>query len=263
MKAKESLENIGFFYVCKGCHCWFEQKFGQSVPTTGNVKFVPSHAPSIGHHKCPNCNGPMNIAGPLWLSNLHDKTFVKSVLNHIMDRDAYKTKSRMLGMLSLVNEELTNSSLYYTLDDLCSVMHCEMPVMKIFRSVLLNANYQVSYSHCNKNSIKTDAPNEFIWQIMKEWCSTHSINDRWLKEEFRAFQIIKNVPTFEPTDKIEKIDFTLREDALPESKKQKLVRYQVSPPFWGPKQKPKRKNNDNDDKNEKTISKEKVIILVF
>jgi tRNA (guanine26-N2/guanine27-N2)-dimethyltransferase len=32
----------------------------------------------------------------------------------------------------------------------------------------MNANYEVSYSHCSKNSIKTNAPSEIIWDLLRE-----------------------------------------------------------------------------------------------
>lgn len=55
MRAKESIKNIGFYFLCNGCHSFYKQNYGQSVPTSGNVKFVPDKFPSIGP-KCPNCN---------------------------------------------------------------------------------------------------------------------------------------------------------------------------------------------------------------
>ena len=41
--------------------------------------------------------------------------------------------------------------------------------MVVFRSALLNAGYKVTFSHANKVSIKTDAPNEVIWDIVRAW----------------------------------------------------------------------------------------------
>ncbi len=34
------------------------------------------------------------------------------------------------------------------------------------RSPLLNAGYRVSFSHAGKNSLKTDAPNSFSWDVV-------------------------------------------------------------------------------------------------
>ncbi len=54
MKAKESLNNIGFFYICNGCHSFYKQDFGKTVPTSGNVKFIPNCDFMSG--VCPNCD---------------------------------------------------------------------------------------------------------------------------------------------------------------------------------------------------------------
>ena len=53
MKAKESVQNIGFVYVCSSCHSFYQQDFGKSVPTHGNVKFI--HNNDFISNTCPNC----------------------------------------------------------------------------------------------------------------------------------------------------------------------------------------------------------------
>ena len=50
-----------------------------------------------------------------------------------------------------------------------SIVRCQTPPMVVFRSALLNAGYKVTFSHANKVSIKTDAPNEVIWDIVRAW----------------------------------------------------------------------------------------------
>jgi hypothetical protein len=37
---------------------------------------------------------------------------------------------------------------------------------------------------------------------------------------------------------------------LPNSKKEKMIRFQTAPPNWGPKAKPKRKLNEGDEEEE-------------
>ena len=98
----------------------------------------------------------------------------------------------MIGMLNLVAEELENP-FYYVLDDISSIMHCETPNHGIFRSAIINANYNVSYSHCNKNSIKTDAPTEFVFSILKKWIEMKPIKEKWLTPEYKVFHILKNL----------------------------------------------------------------------
>lgn len=50
-----------------------------------------------------------------------------------------------------------------------SIVRCDTPSMIKFRSALLNAGYNVSFSHTNKQSIKTDAPTTVIWDIVRAW----------------------------------------------------------------------------------------------
>lgn len=240
MKAKESLNNIGFMYICNGCNSFYQQDFGKAVPTSGNVKFVPSN--EFISNKCPNCETRLRIAGPIWTGLLHEKKFVSQVLEHVEESESkYGTKNRILGMLNLALEEIS-SPLYYVLDQLCAVMHCESPTHSIFRSALLNANYKVSYSHANQNSIKTDAPTQVVWDILREWVKLRPVNKKWLKPEHKVTEILKK-------ESITKADFTIRQDATPLSKRNKLVRFHEPPPFWGPKAKPKRKAENVDNKN--------------
>jgi tRNA (guanine26-N2/guanine27-N2)-dimethyltransferase len=70
----------------------------------------------------------------------------------------------MLGMLNVAVEEL-DDPFYHVLDQISSVMHCETPNHKVIRSAIQNSGYNVSYSHCNKNSIKTNAPYYVIIEI--------------------------------------------------------------------------------------------------
>lgn len=75
-----------------------------------------------------------------------------------------------------------------------------------FRSAIMNANYKVSYSHCNRNSIKSDAPSLVLWDILKQWIKQdHPVNEKWLNSQFRTFHILNRSPT---TDTI--YDFTIR-----------------------------------------------------
>ena len=44
-----------------------------------------------------------------------------------------------------------------------------MPKFEIIRSAFLNAGYRTSGSHCNPKGLKTDAPLEFIWDVVRAW----------------------------------------------------------------------------------------------
>ena len=62
------------------------------------------------------------------------------------------------GLLSVIEEELPDCPLYYTVDHLCGVLHCSTPSLIQIRSAVLEAGYQASSSHACKTALKTDAP---------------------------------------------------------------------------------------------------------
>ena len=70
-------------------------------------------------------------------------------------------------MLTLVSEELPDVPFYYEQDRLHSMMRVPTGKLTVMRSALLNAGYRVSLSHANKKALKTDAPNSFIWKILR------------------------------------------------------------------------------------------------
>ena len=83
------------------------------------------------------------------------------------------------------------------------------------RSALLNAGYRVSLSHANKLAIKTDAPNEFIWRIMRELVNQET--ERKAKET--------KLP-------IDGVTYNLRREPLPSEHDTENKRYRPRPLFW-------------------------------
>jgi N2,N2-dimethylguanosine tRNA methyltransferase len=72
------------------------------------------------------------MAGPIWTGPLHDAAFVTQVLKTSVDLNL-KNSRRITGMLAVILEELKDVPLYYTLTNLCSVLHCEVIPMQEFR----------------------------------------------------------------------------------------------------------------------------------
>lgn len=131
----------------------------------------------------------------------------------------------------MISEELPDQPLFQTLDSLSRVTHCASPPMEITRSAILNAGYRVSYSHANKNSIKTDAPNEFLWDMMRHWVKTHPIKST-RPDNDPGNMILSKEPSAQ-------VSFEVHENAQPVSKSKQMVRYQRNPePNWGPKSRP-------------------------
>ena len=130
-------------------------------------------------------------------------------------------------MLGVVQEELVYSPLYYEVSDLCSIVKASsIPLIKI-RSAIMNLGYKVSLSHCGPNTLKTDIPNNLLWDILRAW--RLETNPKPIQENTIGERIMQK----ESTMKI--IDFTELAEAKPLSQQFKLVRYQNNPErFWGP-----------------------------
>lgn len=230
-KCKESSSKIGHLYQCSGCATLTTQPLGQVVKDDkNNIKYVLPKGPPVDQ-KCKFCQHGHNIGGPFWIAPIHDIDFVNRVRQSIETLPHLGTTSRMEGMLAMVSEELPDVPFYYVDDRLCSMAKVRVPKMVVFRSALLNAGYRVSLSHAHKGAIKTDAPPEFIWDMIRAFEKENPS-----KKENRT-NVAEAILGREDNFSTFKIDFTVHPDAEPPSKSQKLLRFQENPPNWGPKSK--------------------------
>uniref|UniRef100_A0A8C4Z4B5 tRNA (guanine(26)-N(2))-dimethyltransferase n=1 Tax=Gadus morhua TaxID=8049 RepID=A0A8C4Z4B5_GADMO len=225
---KNSASKQALVYNCVGCGSFHLQRMGKKTPN-GNMKFSAATGPPVGTH-CEHCGQRHQLGGPIWAEPLHDVSFVQKVLSAVSSNPSrFGTAKRIEGMLSMVTEELEDVPLYYTVDQLSSIVHCNTPPLLQFRSALLHAKHRVSLSHACKNAIKTDAPPSVIWDIMRSWEKANPVKREKLSETSPAFKILSKEPSLEAC-------FTVREDANPQSRKQHLTRFQENPQaFWGPK----------------------------
>jgi len=139
----------------------------------------------------------------------------------------FGTLKRMEGVLTVIHEEL-DIPLYYKLERLMSIVKCDVPPILTFRSALLNAGYKVSYSHASKTSIKTDAPNDIIWDIVRAWEKEHPVKREKLAVDSPAARILAASST---TD----ISLAMHPLANPISRQKHLSRFQQNPTVnWGP-----------------------------
>lgn len=94
-----------------------------------------------------------------------------------------KMGKELHGLLTMVSEELNDSPLYYNLPDLCHTLGCSTPPLQKFKAALINAGYRVSGYHKEPQAIKTDAPNEVVWDILREWCKDNPPKKNSKKKE--------------------------------------------------------------------------------
>eukprot|EP00092_Neocalanus_flemingeri_P027579 GFUD01029921.1.p1 GENE.GFUD01029921.1~~GFUD01029921.1.p1 ORF type:complete len:578 (+),score=169.81 GFUD01029921.1:53-1735(+) len=257
---KQSTSKLGQVYQCTGCESLALQPLGRLTTHKqggGHIKYCLPSGPPVDRH-CAHCGNSHHIGGPIWLAPIHNLPFVTDLLESLSE-DQFQTYPRMVGMLSMVLEELQDIPLYYELARLCNITKQSQGKLTIYLSALLNAGYRVSLTHANKHGIKTDAPNTFIWSMMRAWAK---------KEGRVKSNLSEGSPGRIIMDKREDADDSVCFDehplANPESRKNSLKRFQMNPERnWGPKMRSKTstlKNMQNSKKlkNQGKYSKKKL-----
>ncbi|KAM9315116.1 tRNA (guanine(26)-N(2))-dimethyltransferase isoform 1-T2 [Pholidichthys leucotaenia] len=226
---KNSASKQALIYNCVGCGSFHLQRMGRRISNGQHMKYSAATGPPVGP-ECGYCGQRHQMGGPIWAEPIHNMEFVQKVLTSVSGNPSrFGTSKRIEGMLSMVTEELEDVPLYYTVDHLSNIIHCNTPSLLQFRSALLHAGHKVSLSHACKNAIKTDAPPAVIWDIMRCWEKTNPVKRERLSETSPAFKILSTEPRLEAC-------FAVREDANPQSRKRHLTRFQENPQaFWGPK----------------------------
>ncbi|KAE8362481.1 S-adenosyl-L-methionine-dependent methyltransferase [Aspergillus caelatus] len=197
--------NTMVVYNCdSGCGAWSTQPLTQTKPRL-DKKGNPFY--HYGFAQGPMANmtcGPM-WAGPL--HNPHFIRRVLDMLPEA-DRSIYQTVDRIEGMLTTALEEdlIPNTSIrsasleptisktkdaalnedpaiiprmdpalrepypfYFSLSALSKVLHTSTISSDAFRGAVRHLGYQCTRSHTKPNTIRTDAPWDVIWEIMREW----------------------------------------------------------------------------------------------
>ncbi|KAJ2077935.1 RNA methyltransferase tRNA(m5U54)methyltransferase [Coemansia sp. RSA 988] len=243
LMTKSVASKTGPVYHCRYCGSFAAQPLGTMQPGKGsNYRYQIADGPVVDR-KCATCGSRQEIGGPCWLGPLHNHDFVQHMYNAVSAGGTamYGTQPRMKGMLKVILEELNDVPFHYTLTQLCSAVRTPCPPLVKVNSALLNAGYRVSGSHTAQSSIKTDAPTQVVWDIMRALVSEVGRSPK-IETGSPADRILAQDPTTS-------VSFDSHKNANPESRRIKLVRYQVNPEkFWGPKARhteaPKSKRKD-------------------
>lgn len=229
-KVKRSASKMAMVYNCIGCGSFSLQKIGEAIPTKGsNFKYSPATGPPVSD-KCQHCGSRHQMGGPIWADPICDVDFIDRVIKSVSLNEAkLKTSERIVGMLTMLKEELQDIPLYFVTDAICGIVHCQPMSLIQIRSAILNGGYRVSLSHAAQNSIKTDAPHDFVWDIIRTWVKSHPIKASRLMESSIIRTLLEKECTYQ-------VSFEPHPEANPKSRTEKLLRFQENPEkHWGPK----------------------------
>lgn len=261
IKVKELQSNTMITYHCSQCGSFANQKLGRKVDKQSRkkkqqtiTKFSVAQGPPIDS-KCQFCGGTSLLAGPMYAGPLHNHEFIEEVLKinekRFKEKDTvYGTKERIKGMLTLAKNELKHdgSQFYFSPNTLSSLIKLQVPALKTIAAGLGSLGFECSLTHAQPSTIKTNAPWDAIWYVMKkchenkEDYQGRNLED--MPEKGIGYRILKYLEdNKEHYDQLygEKLSFAPNETSgsIEKLRKLKIVRYQENPTKnWGPKARP-------------------------
>ena len=232
--AKDSATRVSYAYVCNGCHSFNFQRVGEKKTTAGRkkggvgVKYLPGIGPAVPK-LCEHCGSRQKMGGPFWTEPIHDKAWVKDILRTMEQggKKEFAIFDKCRGLMTLIDEELEDVPLSICLHDVMKILKCTPPPSADVRSAIANAGYRVSSTHDYPTGIKTDAPWEVFWDIMRHWCKDHP-NPNRPEEGSVAHAILSKEPKIQAK-------FSRVFNALSKAKMSKTPRFTPNPEsYWGP-----------------------------
>jgi len=127
-------ENLGYVTHCKNC---------------GHRKIVPEKIES-----CELCKSKNSFGGPLWIDKIFDKNFIETMLLEISELNVDKSCEKTLRKCLLESEM---PGIYFTLDEIASIMKSSPPKLADAIKKLQNTGYLSSPTSFNPTGFRTNA----------------------------------------------------------------------------------------------------------
>lgn len=248
-EVKNLQHNTMMVYVCSGCGSYHTQRLGKQTQRESKkgkpfTKYSIAKGPPVDR-LCGFCNSVHHVVGPMYAGPLHNAEFIDEVLHinrSVHSNDTYKTKRRIEGMLTLAKHEL-HAPFYFSPNSLSSILKFQVPPIKTIVAGLGSLGYQSSLTHANPSAIKTDAPWEAIWYVMKRYCLDNKLCEpSKLNQNSVGYKMLQNNSIGNTHSEWEtKLSYESNEQSsqVESLRKLKILRYQENPTkFWGPKAKP-------------------------
>ncbi|KAH6830312.1 hypothetical protein C2S53_007478 [Perilla frutescens var. hirtella] len=218
---------LSYVYQCTGCDSFHLQSIGRTVTKNTSVRYLPGFGPAVAQD-CSDCGKKYNMGGPIWSAPIHDMEWVTSILADVKSmKDRYPAFDRISAVLTTISEELPDVPLFLSLHNLCATLKCTSPSAVIFRSAVINAGYQISGSHVNPLGLKTDAPMDVIWDIMRCWVKNHPVKPQ--PPDQAGSVILAKEPVLQA-------NFARAVASLSKAQAKKVARFLPNPErHWGPK----------------------------
>lgn len=218
---------LSYVYQCTGCDSFHLQPVGRTATKNTCVRYLPGFGPVVPQ-ECGDCGKKYNMGGPIWSAPIHDQEWVTFILDNVNTmKDRYPAYDKISAVLTTISEELSDVPLFLSLHNLCATLKCTSPSAVIFRSAVINAGYRISGTHVNPLGLKSDAPMDVIWDIMRCWVKLHPVKAQ--SPDLPGSAILAKQPVLQA-------NFSRAVASLSKAQAKKVARFLPNPEkHWGPK----------------------------
>lgn len=215
IQKKPLSDQIGFIHQCKGCNTYETYTYNEI-----NKRIKPIN------ENCSNCDSRFKRVGPVWLDNTVDYDFLMKVEDELRRKEYnLNTKDKIQSMLFNLRNEL-DIPLFYSMPSMCKKLNLPIPKRKVFEEAIISNGYEVTYSHTDPDGLKTNAPSELIWDVLRNWARFKQINCETNPGTVRHRILSKQIKYKIDVDQITRSQYTVKE---------KIKRFHSNPEkYWGP-----------------------------
>ncbi|CAK8533365.1 unnamed protein product [Lathyrus sativus] len=218
---------LSYVYQCTGCDSFHLQPLGRASTKNASVRYLPGFGPVVPQD-CTDCGKKFIMGGPIWSAPIHDQEWVSSIITDVNRmKSRYPAYEHISAILNTISEELPDVPLFLSLHNLCATLKCTSPSAVIFRSAVINAGYRISRSHVCAIGLKSDAPMDVIWDIMRCWVKNHPVKGQPADQPGSI--ILAKEPVLQA-------NFARAVASLSKAQAKKVSRFLPNPErHWGPK----------------------------
>lgn len=215
-----------------------------AAPTAGVRKFYPAAVADNVGPRCSICEGTMVVGGPIYAGALADTSVCESLMEEMARGEGtFQARARVEALVRVASEEVQHAPLFMQLNAMCGVLKTNAPPAAALRTFLVGRNYAVSQSHTDPLALKTDAPPELIWDLLRIFAKQSKTDKKkpsnLAKEEPRTHLTPgERILAIEPSRvSPEEVDFTIKRDDIGRGASGTAApRFLPNPePYWGPK----------------------------
>lgn len=167
----------------------------------------------------------------MYLGSLSDEKFVNDCLSAVEDEShefpGITSWAKIKALLFGLQSELPEIPLFYSLAGLAGVMKVSPPKLRVFQYFLERLGYRVGGSHRTPNVIKTNAPSNVVYDLMRMYIRTTGIKAQPIVAGLTERPISLEIPA-----DLEELDWNMKIN----EKRTKVAIHLPNPKrFWGPK----------------------------